>query len=132
MTDVILGKRNPMKAILLATLVAASTLSSHAGTVEISNFVATASGTGKRLGGSGSLPFDIQLTDANVSCSRRGHLDALVVTQKGTAMACWRIVGNMVYVTSAINAFLDDFVIPVADFKATDAPFPGGIQWGSR
>ena len=102
------------RLIITAALVVAS-LGAPAGTVQVSNFTATGTGAGVDFMGQ-SASFSVKLMDTGRECSG-GTLEALVQTAKGhTTVACWRILGDSVYLTRMHNAYVGDTAVPLSSF----------------
>ena len=121
-----------MKKLITSAPLAVASLGAIAGTVDVSSVTAKAVVRGADLAGK-PVSFNVQLTDGTRTCTS-GTLEAVVTNKGGTAIACWRIIGDNVYLTGLVSIFMRDTMVPLSAFEgdvaaklrdATSAP-PNG------
>jgi len=78
--------------------------------------VAAASVSGMDNIGYMAVSYNVQLTDTRNECEGIG-LDVVVTSPRGTTVGCWRVVGNMVYLSRMHNAYLGDATVPTDNFR---------------
>ena len=108
-----------MKKLIITAALAGASLGTIAGTVDVSSVTAKAEGKGTDLGGR-PVSFKVQLTDGTNTCLR-GTLEAVVTNSRGTAIGCWRIIGDNVYFTDMLSLGMRDAMVPLSAFEGEGA-----------
>lgn len=107
-----------MKRALISAALAVA-ITAAAGKVDVSSVTAKAVVKGADLAGR-PTSFNVQLTDGTRTCTS-GTLEAVVTNKEGTAIACWRIIGDNVYLTGLIGIFMRDTMVPLSAFEGEGA-----------
>lgn len=107
-----------IKLVITAALAVAS-LGAAAGAVDVSSVTAKATGNSTDYLGR-PVTFEVQLTDGTRTCTS-GTLEALVTNKGSPAIACWRIIGDNVYLTSMRRLDMSDALVPLSAFEGDGA-----------
>ena len=104
-----------MKKLIVSAALAVASICAAAGKVDVSSVTGKAVVKATDITGKAAT-FNVQLTDGTRTCTS-GTLEAVVTNKEGTAIACWRIIGDNVYLTGLIGIFMRDTMVPLSAFE---------------